>query len=937
MNIRQFYVLIFTFLLTNIFGTNLVFADTTYNNAFQLQAEAINNGGYIRLTKSGSPYFFPNSLQIEANITVDIDPGVVINMGDRSMSIQNGTINFNGTPDDLININSQRAICSWLGAVYPGQAPTVNYKYVNFNNCSTGMIISKKVTSLIENVNFNNVSDFNIYINAGSKTTIKNIQDNYDLGNPQHDTIFISVFDTYSALDPVLLNVFDSNFYKSKNNKIHIADYTLGNFQPDSAVIKFNNNNFYGFVPSIILENSPFVVWDEYNSFKPNSFVPVDTKNNYWGADAGPYHAGGAPTNGPQLPTNIVYDPYLTRDPNSVKECCSSVLFIPGIEGSRLYKEDISNIDGEDQLWEPNVPSDITALNGDAQGNTDSSIYTRDIIEKTNITNGSPLDKTIYRNMVNNLQSLKDTNNIKDWQPLPYDWRENVNDIVSNGIKYQDKTIMLIPLVEQMAKDSDTGKLTIVTHSNGGLLVKMLIKELENQGKSNLVDKVIMVAAPQNGTPDAIFALLHGLEFEKGFGLIAQQRYNRELAKNIEMTYSLLPSRKYFNSNQTSVYFGASIGDFQNLVANYGNEINSYDELKNFILAKQDSRPQAEFNNTNQIGIGNEYLYNKAELVHNAIDDYVFPNNIKLYQVSGTGSYTNESIIYRKRKVLFKDVFTPYLVKNIYGDGTVLNSSSTVMPGENYYLDLFNYNKDNSKTLNHATILEADVLTDFINKVIKNEDLSIPYIYNTSPLYTTVPTTIVSMHSPVDIHLYDSTGRHTGPVYTDVNGVTIRYIEESIPNSHYEIIGDTASIIITGNEEYKLKLDGYDSGVFTLDIDKYIENTEVGNISFVDLPATVDLISKVTISPNTMNDQIILDVDNDGDPDYVSKSSGELVNLHEHDCSNKDKDTKNKKDKQKETKEKDKVCKDKKHDKENKDKKQKDDKPRKYHNKNKKD
>lgn len=922
MNIRQFYVLIFSFLLVNIFSTSLAFADTTYNNAFQLQSEAINNGGYIRLTKSGSPYFFPNSLQIEANITVDIDPGVVINMLDRSMSIQNGTLNYNGTKEDPITINSASFTNNiWINAVYPGQAPTVNYNNVVFNGFGNCNIIYNKATVNITDSQFNNCMYYAVYVGYDSNTTIKNIQDNYTFGNSQHGTIFASVFDANTMPGTLRLSVEDTNFYKSKNNKIHIADYTLGD--PQSTIIKLNNNNFYGFVPSSILENSPFVVWDEYNSFKPNSFVPVDAMNNYWGTDAGPYHAGGTPTNGPQLPTNIVYEPYLTRDPNSVKECCSSVLFIPGIEGSRLYKQDISNIDGEDQLWEPNTPSDVTALNGDVMGNTDSSIYTRDIIEKTNSLGDIIAVKNIYKNIVTNLQVLKDTKNIKDYKTLPYDWRENVNDIVVNGIKHKNETLMLLPLLEQMAKDSDTGKLTIVTHSNGGLLVKMLIKELENQGKANLVDKVVMVAAPQNGTPDAIYALLHGLDFGMPSGIIAPQKNNRELAKNIEMTYALLPSKKFYNNAQAPVYFGDSIGNYQNFVSSYGSDINSYDELKNFILAKQDGRPQAAFDETSQISIGNEYLYNKAEAVHAAIDDYVFPNNIKLYQVSGTGVYTNKSIIYRNRKVLFNNVFTPYLAKNIYGDGTVLNSSSTVMPGENYYFDLLKYNKDNNTDLNHANILEANSMTDFINKVIKNEDIINQYITNISPQYNDIPTTIITMHSPVDIHLYDWQGRHTGPVYEELNGVVVSAIEESIPNSHYEIIGDSTSIIITGNEEYKLKLDGYDNGVFTLDINKYLENTEVSNVNFVDLPATVDLVSEVTISPNTVNDQIILDVNNDGDPDYISKNSGELVNLHEHDCSHKDKDLKNKK-------EKDKVCKNKK---EKHEKKNKDEKPRKWHSK----
>lgn len=930
MNIRQFYVLIFTFLLTNIFGTNLVFADTTYNNAFQLQAEAINNGGYIRLTKSGSPYFFPNSLQIEANITVDVDPGVVINMGDRSMSIQNGTINFNGTPDDPININSQRAICSWLGAVYPGQAPTVNYKYVNFNNCSTGMVISKKVTSLIENVNFNNVSDFNIYINAGSKTTIKNIQDNYDLGNPQHDTIFISVFDTYSALDPVLLNVSDSNFYKSKNNKIHIADYTLGNFQSDSAIIKFNNNNFYGFTPSSILENSPFVVWDEYNRFKSNSFVPVNATNNYWGTDAGPYHAGGTPTNGPQLPTNIVYDPYLTRDPNSVKECCSSILFIPGIEGSRLYKD--RPLAGSDQLWEANINSDLSDLYLDQNGESvNQGVYTGDIIDRTNLVPDSVeeiignYDKDIYKNIINYINSQKNNNTIKSSAIYSYDWRLNFDIIINNGTKLQNNTTSkLIDILRQQAKLSDTGKVTIIAHSMGGLLTKRFIQTLD-PADQDLIDKVVFIAVPQIGTPEGSSGVLSGIEFEGIFGsLLVKQKYTRAMAENMITAHALSPSNKYFEKVSTApIKFNSNLSQLLPQVSTYGTEINTTQELQNF-MSGNDGRPDAEFSNVNYPNVSPVGFVNKAKNVHDQIDNYEIPSNIKVYQITGNGRPTTKQIEFleNKNKVTYRTF------KSFGGDGTVTRESSSYLNSPTYYVNLNKYNKDTNSNYEHKDISGIDPVTGILTNIIKNENITTnQYVADTVQNFFTEKLFTLGMHSPVDIHLYDSAMRHTGPVYVDVNGEIVRFIEENIPNTIYEEYGDDKYITGIDDQIYNIKLDGYDMGLFTLDLQRYIGDTTTTYESFNNLPATDLLTSSINISPDSNINSIILDVDNDGDPDYVSKSSGELVNLHEHDCSHKDKDLKNKK-------EKDKVCKDKKNDKKEKhEKKKKDEKPRKWHSK----
>ena len=42
-----------------------------------------------------------------------------------------------------------------------------------------------------------------------------------------------------------------------------------------------------------------------------------------------------------------------------------------------------------------------------------------------------------------------------------------------------------------MASSSQTGKVNIVTHSNGGLIAKALINKLKKLGKENLIDKKI--------------------------------------------------------------------------------------------------------------------------------------------------------------------------------------------------------------------------------------------------------------------------------------------------------------------------------------------------------------------------------------------------------------------------------------------------------------
>ena len=61
-----------------------------------------------------------------------------------------------------------------------------------------------------------------------------------------------------------------------------------------------------------------------------------------------------------------------------------------------------------------------------------------------------------------------------------------------------------------LSKTSKTGKVTIITHSNGGLIAKHIITELKRQNLSYMIDNIIFVAMPEYGTPQAITSLMYG-------------------------------------------------------------------------------------------------------------------------------------------------------------------------------------------------------------------------------------------------------------------------------------------------------------------------------------------------------------------------------------------------------------------------------------------
>src|SRR3989339_286156 len=109
-----------------------------------------------------------------------------------------------------------------------------------------------------------------------------------------------------------------------------------------------------------------------FNSYallnRTNSGTP-DVRNNYWGTPEGPIHPTNPTGAAAPIEGNALFIPFLTEPPSEESECCSSVVFIPGLEASRLY---VTGLISENKLWEPNRRADVEKLylNEEGQGIT---------------------------------------------------------------------------------------------------------------------------------------------------------------------------------------------------------------------------------------------------------------------------------------------------------------------------------------------------------------------------------------------------------------------------------------------------------------------------------------------------------------------------------------------------------------------------------------
>jgi hypothetical protein len=240
----------------------------------------------------------------------------------------------------------------------------------------------------------------------------------------------------------------------------------------------------------------------------------------------------------------------------------SNIAFFPGLMGSRLYKW--RTLD-EDQLWEPNTNGDIEDLYLDADGKTSKhNIYTRDIIGS-----GQGVKK-VYKEFEEFLKNDLQGKVIAGYKIFPYDWRLDLEPTVKEGIKVDSyyRREYIIDELKKLSVDSKSGKVTIIAHSNGGLLVKKVIDEMGNDA-AKYIDRIVLVASPQLGTPAAMEGLLHANAQQLGFwdlGIIMDEERARTLANNMPTAYNLLPSRKYFDI-------------VDNTVIKFDSNINRIDEL----------------------------------------------------------------------------------------------------------------------------------------------------------------------------------------------------------------------------------------------------------------------------------------------------------------------------------------------------------------------
>lgn len=477
------------------------------------------------------------------------------------------------------------------------------------------------------------------------------------------------------------------------------------------------------------------------------------------------------------------------------------VLIIPGTLGTEIWK-------GEDKLW-----PDIDRMVKRSDSFMDPLAFKSD---------GTPLDTSLSLGKVLSKphESFDYTESLVtdlhnqgyiDNQSLflfPYDWR---NDITKNS------DLFLKNRVDSILASSSLPSLDVIAHSQGGLLIKKLL--FDHPEYNTKINKVIFVGTPNLGAPKTAKILIYGDDFNiKKFGIFGLDPLEiKKISTDMPSIYQMLPSRAYFD--HSNGYLGEYA--YGPIFAS-GKVYNSFEDSKN-ILKKP--------------GYGlNTSLIESADEFHSlAFDNFDFTGTgVHAFNLIGCESATIG-------KIFINGVGKKDDINYEPGDGTVpLVSASNIGGAQNSFIL--------KKNDLHSVMLSTDSVRQKIVNILNNDGNSVAGI-TSNPALCVLNGKKVEVHSPVDMHIYDESGKHVGPRLDGGFDYEIEGIQyDEIDHNKYAFLPDDG-------HTYTVKLIATDKGSFNF-YSTSIKDSETENISYYsNVPITSTSTAQVLL--NEQNDQNI--------------------------------------------------------------------------------
>lgn len=885
------------FILSGIFFLpSLVFASTTIDTDIEVDTT---------WTISGSPYIVERSITVLDEATLHIESGVEVKFKNKNNSVYvfgkmfaQGTAEapiiftsfaddtYSNTDDDeycffeeydeegngigeeiceyydfydpyrgdwggIYFIDSVDSVLDFVNIRYVGNAITLQntkatLKNINVFENTDGLVMFTDSSAELDGATFDGIDSDVITLFNDSFLNIKNV----NIKNIDKDpiTVFnnsalfgedLVIEENIFSLARAYITLFNNSSLSLKNSNFTgcpgdacITFFDGSEYLENPSILSIENSVFDGGAGSAFLSFGDSVINAQIHNSVINNFLKygiesyaqnftIDASKNFWGDPSGPFHADLNPTGlGPKIYGKAVFDPWC-KNP----ECTfrNPVIFIPGTTGSFLYKD----YDDKKEIW-PDLPRMLLpgadsylndlALEVDGTENPERPIKPNDIIRKL-----SGVD--VFGSMIEDLEAEGYVEGV-DLFVFAYDWRKSVAD---SAVKLKEK-------IDEVLANSDSDKVDLLNHSMGGLIAKKYIAD-NGGGK---VDQLFFFGTPHLGAPKGFKALMYGdsMGFEKfGVNLLNPSRV-KFISQNMPGVYELMPSEKYFDKY---THYVIDARDKENI-----KKLN-FSETKDLML---------EFGR-------NPLMFPFAKDLHDTLDDLDL-SGIETHNFIGCGTKTIGQITLTKKrswKSGFLKKVDDYEIAYINGDQTVpLYSASETPLASKYFV----------KNITHGTLPSSLGLRQNVLAILNGNILPNSADILSSSDECKVSGKVVSTHSPVELHIYDEAGNHTG-INSDGE------IEYGIAGVEFDSIEDVNYAFLPDGINFKIVIKATDTGGYTFNIEDQNANDvveQIHNWTLVPLQ-TLDAQGEIFVGPDYSeeNYEIKMDQDGDGETDKVYSES----------------------------------------------------------------
>ncbi len=424
---------------------------------------------------------------------------------------------------------------------------------------------------------------------------------------------------------------------------------------------------------------------------------------------------------------------------------------------------------------------------------------------------------------------------------FPYDWRYGVSGKEPDGTTNIDHLKGQIEyILNQTEAGRNAGKVNVIAHSTGGLLVK---KYVMDNPTSHHIDKAVFVGVPNTGAPKAIKVLTVGDGFKIPWLADGEMK---KLSKNLPVVYDLAPSQTYFDKK----------GSFYHIThSSFFHPLNDTNQELNF----EDS-----WAHLNALGLINTTALDNAQQIHSSeFDNYDLRTaGVDIYNLVGCKEGSIVQINEEQHEDILKRNIINYK-KPIYapGDGTVPLESATNVPvdqGKKYY----------ALNADHSSMMSQDGIKEQITNILTGSSLPVGSVITQDIAQCKLNGKAYAIYSPINFQVTDNQGNSLGIAE---DGSTYN----SIPNASLDVFGDHKFMYLPEEGDFNIQLKGTATGTFTF-ISQDINDSQSAEARvFSNLPVTTKLVATVQEQPGG-NTNLLLDTNGDGSVDKAVTPSAIL-------------------------------------------------------------